>query len=191
MTVPFLDDVENCLSVLKRGGTILYPTDTIWGIGCDATNSQAVEKVFQIKKRAETKSLVVLVADEKSILHYIASPDLKVFDFIHKQERPTTIVFDNAIELAESIIAQDGSAAIRITKDEFCKHLIRRFRKPIVSTSANISGKPPPVSFTSIDEEIRVNVDYVVKWRQDDKTTAVPSKLIKWNKDGTITILRF
>jgi L-threonylcarbamoyladenylate synthase len=190
MIVPFLYDVENCLRVLKSGGTILYPTDTIWGIGCDATNSQAVEKIFQIKKRTETKSLVVLVADEKSILNYIAAPDLAVFDFINKQERPTTIVFENAIGLAENIIAQDGSAAIRIVKDEFCKHLIRRFRKPVVSTSANISGKPAPVSFTSIDDEIRNNVDYIVKWRRDDKTAAAPSQIIKWNKDGTVTVLR-
>lgn len=190
MVVPFLDDVENCLRVLKEGGTILYPTDTIWGIGCDATNSQAVEKVFQLKKRPETKSLVVLVADEKSILNYIAAPDLAVFDLINKQEKPTTIVFDNAIGLAENTIAQDGSAAIRIVNDEFCKHLIKRFRKPIVSTSANISGKPPPVSFTTIDEEIRINVDYVVKWRQNDQTVATPSQIVKWNKDGTVTILR-
>jgi L-threonylcarbamoyladenylate synthase len=190
MIVPFLDDVENCLRVLKSGGTFLYPTDTIWGIGCDATNSQAVEKVFQLKKRPETKSLVVLVADEKSILNYIAAPDLAVFDFINKQERPTTIVFDKAIGLAENIIAQDGSAAIRIVKDEFCKHLIKRFRKPIVSTSANISGQPAPVSFTAIDEEIQDDVDYIVKWRQDDNKAAVPSQIIKWNKDGTVTILR-
>lgn len=190
MIVPFLDDVENCLRVLKSGGTILYPTDTIWGIGCDATNSQAVEKIFQIKKRTETKSLVVLVADEKTILNYIAAPDLAVFDFINKQERPTTIVFENAIGLAENIIAQDGSAAIRIVKDEFCKHLIRRFRKPVVSTSANISGKPAPVSFTNIDDVVLDNVDYIVKWRQDDKTAAAPSQIIKWNKNRTVTVLR-
>ena len=143
-------------------GIILYPTDTIWGIGCDATNEKAVEKIFLLKKRADEKSMIVLVADKKEVLHYVASPDLSIFDYLDKTTKPTTVIYDNAIGLASNLIGKDGSIAIRICKDEFCRHLIKRFRKPVVSTSANISGEPPPANFSEINALIKEGVQYIV-----------------------------
>lgn len=186
----FETDIEHCLSVLELGGTILYPTDTIWGIGCDATSPEAVEKVFQLKERSASKSLIVLVADEKDILKYVASPDPAVFDFLGQAERPTTIIYEAAIGLAPNLIAEDGTVAIRIVADKFCRHLIKRFRKPIVSTSANLSGDPSPKKFSDVLNHILTGVDYVVTYRQDDETEYESSMLVKWNKDGSNTILR-
>jgi L-threonylcarbamoyladenylate synthase len=185
----FEKDIEHCLEVLRSGGTILYPTDTIWGVGCDATNAAAVEKIFELKQRPAQKSFVVLVADEREILKYVASPDLAVFDYLDKAKKPTTVIYEHALGLAENVLAEDGSVAIRICKDEFCKHLIKRFRKPIVSTSANISGRPSPASFKDVDEAIINGVDYVVKHRQDEDAKAVPSSIIKW-QNGNVIIIR-
>ena len=190
MTPLFNADIEACLSVLENGGLILYPTDTIWGIGCDATNEEAVEKIFALKKRIETKALIVLIADERSLLQYVASPHIEVFDYIQGVSKPTTIVYENAIGLAGNLLAEDGSVGIRICADEFCKHLIKRFRKPIVSTSANVSGFPPPKVFSDIDIAVRGGVDYVVHYRQDDTTPLEPSAVVKCGKDGRFTILR-
>jgi L-threonylcarbamoyladenylate synthase len=186
----FEQEVEKALEVLRRGNIILYPTDTIWGIGCDATNEEAIRRIYQIKNREDSKSMIILVADERDVLQYVAAPDLAVFDFIEEQTRPTTIIFEHAIGLPDNLIAEDGSVAIRIVRDEFCRHLIKRLRKPIVSTSANISGKPSPKNFAEITEEIKRGVDHVVKWRQDDSTPALPSQIIKWNNDGTRIIIR-
>jgi len=168
----------------------LYPTDTIWGIGCDATNEAAVEKIFTLKKRIETKALIVLIADERSLLQYVASPHIEVFDYIQGVSKPTTIIYENAIGLASNLLAEDGSVGIRICADEFCKHLIKRFRKPIVSTSANVSGFPPPKVFSDIDIAVKEGVDYVVHYRQDDTIPVEPSAVVKCNKDGRFTILR-
>ena len=190
MTPLFNADIESCLTILESGGLILYPTDTIWGIGCDATNEAAVEKIFTLKKRIETKALIVLIADERSLLQYVASPHIEVFDYIAGVSKPTTIIYDNAIGLAANLIAEDGSVGIRICADEFCKHLIKRFRKPIVSTSANVSGFPPPKVFSDIDIAIKQGVDYVVHYRQDDRTPVEPSAVVKCGKDGRFTILR-
>ena len=190
MTPLFNADIEACLSVLENGGLILYPTDTIWGIGCDATNEEAVEKIFALKKRIETKALIVLIADERSLLQYVASPHIEVFDYIQGVSKPTTIVYENAIGLAGNLLAEDGSVGIRICADEFCKHLIKRFRKPIVSTSANVSGFPPPNVFSDIDIAVKEGVDYVVHYRQDDTIPVEPSAVVKCNKDGSFTILR-
>ncbi len=162
MTPQFNTDIEACLRVLESGGLILYPTDTIWGIGCDATNESAVEKIFALKKRIETKALIVLIADERSLLQYVASPHIEVFDYIQGVSKPTTIIYENAIGLAGNLLAEDGSVGIRICADEFCKHLIKRYRKPIVSTSANVSGFPPPKVFSDIDIAIKEGVTYVV-----------------------------
>lgn len=186
----FNTDIEACLRVLESGGLILYPTDTIWGIGCDATNVAAVEKIFALKKRIETKALIVLIADERSLLQYVASPHIEVFDYIQGVSKPTTIIYENAIGLAGNLLAEDGSVGIRICADEFCKHLIKRFRKPIVSTSANVSGFPPPKVFSDIDIAIKEGVDYVVHYRQDDTIPVEPSAVVKYNKDGSFTILR-
>lgn len=184
----FLTDAEKCLAVLKSGGTILYPTDTIWGIGCDATNPEAVGKIYELKKRPDEKSLIVLVADEKEILRYVAQPDLAVFDYLKTVRKPTTVIYEGAIGLADNLVSKDGSIAIRICKEKFCKYLINRFRKPIVSTSANISGQSYPQNFFSITGGIKNNVDYVVSYRQDDETVAEPSALIRWERGEAIVL---
>lgn len=186
----FETEVEKALEVLRSGGVILYPTDTIWGIGCDATNENGVRRIYEIKNREDSKSMIILVADEREILQHVAAPDLAVFDFMQEQTRPTTIIFEHAVGLPRNLIADDGSVAIRIARDEFCRHLIKRLRKPIVSTSANISGQPSPKNFAEVSEEIQRGVDYVVKWRQDDTTIAAPSQIIKWNNDGTRVVIR-
>lgn len=188
--LPFNNDIEPCLEKLLQGGLILYPTDTVWGIGCDATNAEAVDKIYQLKKRSDTKAMIVLVADEKDILHYVTQPELQIFDYIKGVNRPTTVIYEGAIELADNLLAADGSVAIRICEDEFCKNLIKRFRKPIVSTSANISGYPSPQCFKDIEPLILDGVDYVVNYRQDDTESRKPSSIVKWEKDGTLTIIR-
>ncbi len=189
MRMDFEKDIVNCLEVLKSGGIILYPTDTIWGIGCDATNPTAIRKVYDLKKRSDEKSLIVLAADEKQVLKYVAQPDFEVFEYLKRNERPTTVVYEGVIGLANNLIGKDGSIAIRICKEEFCRHLIKRFRKPIVSTSANISGEPFPKTFADISDEIKSGVDYIVQYRQLDNTATIPSMLIKWEK-GKPIILR-
>jgi L-threonylcarbamoyladenylate synthase len=183
-------DIEHCLKVLKDGGLILYPTDTVWGIGCDAADSKAVEKVYQLKKRADSKAMIVLVAEERDILKYVAHPDPAVFDFLKQTNKPTTVVYDGALGLADNLVAKDGSIAIRICKDIFCRHLIKRFRKPVVSTSANISGEKTAAVFSDISDEIKNGVDYIVQHRQDDIVIAAPSSVVRWNRDSTVTILR-
>ena len=186
----FETEVEQALEVLRNGGVVLYPTDTSWGIGCDATNENAVKRIYQIKNREDSKSMIILVADERDVLQYVAAPDLAVFDFIEEQTRPTTIIFEHAVGLPGNLVAEDGSIAIRIARDEFCKHLVKRLRKPIVSTSANISGQASPKFFAEISDEIKKAVDHVAAWRQEDVTPAQPSQIIKWNNDGTRTVIR-
>jgi len=176
----FSKDIEQCLAVLHAGGTILYPTDTIWGIGCDATNTNAVEKIIALKQRPQEKSFVVLVASEKEILQHVAAPDLAIFDFLQNTLKPVTVIYQHALALAENVIADDGSVAMRICKDEFCRQLIRRFRKPLVSTSANVSGKPSPVCFAEIEKNIISGVDYVVQYRQEETVKTQASAIIKW-----------
>ena len=190
MKTDFSDDIEQCISVLRNGGIILYPTDTIWGIGCDATNEKAVDRIFQLKNRPDEKALIVLVADETDVLKHVANTDLRVFDYVKQLQRPVTVVYDGAIGLADNLVGKDGSVAIRITNDTFCKHLVKRFRKPIVSTSANVSGQPAASNFSEIKEEIKNGVDFVVKYRQDDHSIASSSMVIRWNKDATVTVLR-
>lgn len=185
----FLPDVEQCLEVLHKGGIILYPTDTIWGIGCDATNTDAVERIIALKQRPATKSFVVLVAAEKEILQHVAAPDLAVFDYLKQAAKPTTVIYEHALGLAENVLADDGSVAIRICSDEFCKHVIKRFRKPIVSTSANISGEPSPANYAGVNSIIVNGVDYVVKYRQDEVAEAAASSIIKW-QNGEVFFIR-
>jgi L-threonylcarbamoyladenylate synthase len=187
--VDFEKDIESCLTVLRNGGIILYPTDTIWGIGCDATNSAAVERIYRLKSRPDHKAMIVLVAEERDILQYVAAPDMELFDYLEKTEKPTTVIYENAIGLADNLLGSDGSAAIRICRDEFCRNLIKRLRKPIVSTSANISGEPSPEYFTAIKDFIRDGVDYVPQYRREDDKPVQPSSIIRW-KNGTIEIIR-
>ena len=191
MDKDFFDaEVEAALAVLRSGGIILYPTDTIWGIGCDATDEKAVQKIFELKKREDSKSMIVLVADEREVLQFVAAPDLAVFDFVEKQSRPTTVIFEGAIGFPDNLIATDGSIAIRIVQDEFCRHLIRRLRKPIVSTSANVSGTISPGNFIEISGEIKSGVDHIVRWRQDDLSTAHASQIIRWENGQAIFLRR-
>jgi len=186
----FENDIAACLTTLQAGGLILYPTDTIWGIGCDATNPEAVRKVYALKQRAEAKSLIVLMADQKDILRYTSQPDLRIFDFLSTVDKPTTIIYEGAIGLANNLINADGTIAIRLVNDEFCRHLVKRFRKPLVSTSANVSGHPTPAFFREIDARIKDGVDYVVRYRRDDEMPRQASAIIKWNANGTHTIIR-
>lgn len=186
----FEPDIEQSLKVLRAGGIILYPTDTIWGIGCDATNKDAVEKVYSLKERPDNKSLIVLLANEREVLSYVSAPDMEVFKYLNTVQKPTTVIYEGAIGLADNVINKDGSIGIRIVKDPFCIHLIKRFGKPLVSTSANIAGKPAPQVFKEIDPVIRHSVDYCVKYRQDDLSLQQHSSVVKWNKNGTVTVIR-
>lgn len=183
-------DVTGCLAALRSGRLILYPTDTIWGIGCDATNADAVRKVYALKQRAESKSLIVLVAEQRDILKYTTQPDLRVFDFLKTVDKPTTVIYEGAIGLAPNLINADGTIAIRLVGDPFCRHLIKRFRKPIVSTSANISGEPAPAYYAEIDPRIVAGVDYVAHHRREDQNRREPSAIVKWNSNGAPTIIR-
>ena len=157
--ISFEEDITECLKVLKEGGLILYPTDTVWGIGCDATNEKAVEKIYKLKRRSDEKAMIVLVADERDILQHVAAPDLSLFDYLQKTSRPTTVVYEGALGFADNLAGNDGSIAIRICNDKLCRQLLKRFRKPIVSTSANISGLSSPKNFKQIADEIKNGVD--------------------------------
>jgi len=185
----FSSDIEKCLSILHGGGIILYPTDTVWGLGCDATNAEAVEKINALKQRPQYKSFVVLVTSERDVLQHVAAPDLALFDYLQGINRPTTVIYDNALGLAENVLAADGSVAMRICQDAFCRSLIKRFRKPIVSTSANISGQPAPSIYAEINTQIKQGVDYVVRHRQEDCLKTQPSSIIRW-KNGVLQVVR-
>ena len=184
------DDVKAALEVLQNGGGILYPTDTIWGIGCDACNEEAVRRIYAIKNRIDSKSMLVLLENAALLDRYIDEVPEIAFDLIEVSDKPLTIIYDGAKNLARNLIAEDGSIGIRITTEAFSSDLIRRFKRPVVSTSANISGKPSPACFAEIDQKIIEAVDYVVKYRQDDTHKAVPSGIIKLGRSGEIKIIR-
>ncbi len=186
----FDTDIEESLQVLFAGGILLYPTDTVWGIGCDATNAAAVAKIYDLKKRSDEKSMIVLLANENDIPKYVTQPNPKIFDYIKGIHKPTTFIYEGGTNLAKNMIQDDGTIGIRLTSDPFCKKLINRFGKPIVSTSANISGYPAPALFEDIDIEIKNGVDYIVQHRQDDITAGAPSAIVKLNADGSLTIIR-
>ena len=183
-------EIIQSIGILKRGGTILYPTDTIWGIGCDATNQKAVEKIYKIKKRLETKSLIILIDDPGKISNYVKKIPAITWDLMDNVERPITIIFPNAMNLPKNVIGEDNSIAIRVVKNEFCKRLIRDYGKPIVSSSANISGEPTPLVFRCVSEEIKKKVDYVVNLHQDVLREVKPSRIIKLMENGEFNIIR-
>ena len=185
----FDDDLNEAVRVLKAGGIILYPTDTIWGVGCDATNAEAVKKVYQIKRRDDSKALIVLTDDAANVARLADMPDV-AYDLIEASDRPVTVIYDRGRNMAENLIAEDGSVGIRVTKEEFSAALCRKLRRPIVSTSANISGEPSPKSFSEISEELKASVDYVVKYRQDDNHPKQPSMIIKLKANGEVKIIR-
>ena len=186
----FQEDIDKCLKVLQKGGLILYPTDTVWGIGCDATNEEAVSRIYALKQREDSKKMIVLMGSERELMQYATQIDIAIFDYLDAQAKPTTVIYEDVIGLAENILGKDGSVAIRLCDEPFCKTLIKRFRKPIVSTSANISGQPTPGFFFEIAKEILGGVDYVVRYRQEDVSIKTPSSVIKWEKDGSITTIR-
>jgi L-threonylcarbamoyladenylate synthase len=183
-------DIQQCIKTINKGGLILYPTDTIWGIGCDATNEQAVSSIFALKQRTETKSMIILLSNKDDIAMYVVKPDPEILNYISKTSLPTTAVYENGRNVADGLINEDGTIAIRITRDEFCFALINKFRKPLVSTSANISGKSAPHSFSDISDEIKNGVDYIVQHRQFEHISTPPSAIIKLNRDGSITKIR-
>jgi L-threonylcarbamoyladenylate synthase len=188
--MPFHDDITESLNTLKSGGVILYPTDTIWGLGCDATNSSAVEKIFKIKSRIGSKSLLILVNNEHMLDRYVKDIPEISFELISVADTPLTIIYPEGKNLAPGVCSDDGSVGVRICHEEFCSELINRFRKPIVSTSANLSGSPSPGHFGEIDKALIEKVDYVVKYRQDDRQKHSASPVIKFEKDGSLKIIR-
>lgn len=184
------EDIKQAFDVLVAGGLILYPTDTIWGIGCDATNVDAVRRVYELKKRIDSKALITLLDNPVKLDYYISDVPEIAWDLIELTDKPLTIIYEGARNVASNLIAEDGSLAIRITKEKFSQTLCQRFRKAIVSTSANISGKPSPQSFIDISEEIKSGVDYIVKYRQSERSDSKPSSIIKLGSSGQIQIIR-
>lgn len=184
------NDIVKALEILKRGGIILYPTDTIWGIGCDATNEEAVSRIYKMKKREDSKSMLVLMENAALLDRYVDDVPEVAWDLVEITTTPLTVIYPNAKNLAKNLIAEDGSIGIRFTKEEFTSKLLQRFRRPLVSTSANISGEKSPAFFDEISEEIKNAVDYVVEYRQDDTTPAQPSSIIKLGPGGKIDIIR-
>lgn len=183
-------DTKNALEVLKNGGVILYPTDTIWGLGCDATNAEAVAKIYKIKKREESKALICLVDDANRMQRYFRNVPDVAWDMVDYATTPLTLILDGATGVAPNLIAEDGSLGIRVTHEEFSRQLCYRFQKAIVSTSANISGEPAPKRFSDIPDEIKEQVDYVVQFRRGEKAAQAPSKIIKLSLDGEVHIIR-
>jgi L-threonylcarbamoyladenylate synthase len=183
-------EINNALKVLKKGGIILYPTDTVWGIGCDATNSKAISKVYNIKSRAENKSLIILVDEMDRLQEYVEKVPEQVKDLIQNYHKPLTVVFPKAKNLAKNLIAKDGTIAIRVVNHQFCKQLIKALDKPLVSTSANVSGTTTPIVFRDISDFIKEKVNYVVNIEQEKLNPSSPSTVIKIDDDGNYEILR-
>ncbi|MBD1429504.1 L-threonylcarbamoyladenylate synthase [Sphingobacterium litopenaei] len=184
------EDINQALETLKNGGLILYPTDTIWGIGCDATNAEAVEKVFALKGRDKSKSMLILLHNDNQLASYVKDiPDV-AYELIEATDRPMTIIYSGAKNLAENAIAEDGSIGIRIVDHPFCQQLLQRFRKPIISTSANLSGQPSAANFDEIAGEIKEGVDYVVKFGQQDTAKGKPSIIMKLDPSGKFEFIR-
>lgn len=186
----FREEIKRACDVLYRGGVILYPTDTVWGIGCDATNEAAVRRVYEIKKRVDSKAMLVLVDSDVKVDFYVREVPDVAWDLIELASKPLTIIYDGARNLASNLLAEDGSVGIRVTSEEFSKQLCFRFRKAIVSTSANVSGNPSPRCFSEIDDEIKNAVDYVVGVRQDEPAGAAPSSIIKLGAHGEVKVIR-
>ena len=183
------EEVRKACEVLKNGGIILYPTDTIWGIGCDATNELAVKRIYELKHREDNKAMLVLLDDVGKLASYVEVPDV-AYELLEVNDKPMTIIYPNAKNLAKNLIAQDRTIGIRITSEAFTKALLYRFRKPIVSTSANISGEPSPTCFAEISDAVKSVVDYVVDFRQEETSNPAPSSIIKLGVGGEIQIIR-
>ncbi|MBN1598589.1 MAG: threonylcarbamoyl-AMP synthase [Bacteroidales bacterium] len=184
------EEINKVVKVLQEGGIILYPTDTIWGIGCDATNRESVKRIYDLKKRVDSKAMIVLIDTEQRLGQCISEVPEIAWQLLQVADKPLTIIYPGAKNLADNLIAENGSIGIRIVQDEFCRNLIHRFKKPIVSTSANISGEKSPSIFTDISNKIIRGVDYVVRWRQNNTDTAKPSSILELGLHGEIKIIR-
>lgn len=184
------DDIKAAVECMRKGGVILYPTDTVWGIGCDATNAEAVAKIYKIKRREESKAMICLVDSDNRIQRYVRNVPDVAWDVMNLATSPTTVILDGADGLASNLIAEDGSIAMRITQEEFSKELCYRMQKPVVSTSANISGEPTAQNYSDISEEIINSVDYVCKSRRNEHQPHKPSSIIKLKSNGEVTIIR-
>lgn len=184
------DEIKKAVEVMRKGGVILYPTDTVWGIGCDATNEEAVKRVYEIKQRDDSKALICLVDSENRLNKYVRQVADVTWNLIELATKPLTVIFDGARGLAPNLLAEDGSVGIRVTREEFSKELCFRFQKPIVSTSANISGEPTARTFDEISDEIKNAVDYVVRYNQRCKEKHQPSSIVKMKENGEFIIIR-
>jgi len=185
-----IDDIKKACEVLRDGGLILYPTDTIWGIGCDATNEKAIQKVYDLKRRIDNKAMLVLIDNASKLATYVNEvPDI-AWDLIEVTDKPLTLIYSKARNLANNLIADDGSIGIRVTTEDFSRKLCETFRKPLVSTSANVSGEPSPANFNEISDVVKEGVDYIVHYRQDDMSTAKPSSIIKLESGGLFQVIR-
>lgn len=183
------EEINKAITVLENGGLILYPTDTVWGIGCDATNEEAVDKVYKLKERADSKALICLVGNDAMLERHVAEVPEVAYDIMDLSTKPTTIVYDHPKGIAKNLIADDNTLAIRVASDKFCQYLINKFKKPIVSTSANTSGQPAPKQFSEIDKPIIKGVDYIVNLQQE-KIAHTPSAIIKLSADGIVKVIR-
>ncbi len=184
------DDIRQAVEVMNRGGVILYPTDTIWGIGCDATSEEAVRKVYEIKRRGDAKALITLIDSEAKLQFYVPDVPDVAWDLIELSEKPLTIIYDHARNLAPNLLAEDGSAGIRLTREEFSRNLCMRMKRAIVSTSANVSGEPSPRSFSDISPDVLQAVDYVCTSRREESTNPPASSIIKLGAGGLIKVIR-
>lgn len=186
----FEEDIKKACEIMQNGGIILYPTDTIWGIGCDATNEEAVEKVYALKKRKDSKSMLLLTDNEAKLNMYVSEIPEIAWDLLAVTDKPLTIIYPQGKNLPASLLAEDGSIGFRITEEEFSRKLCERFRRPIVSTSANVSGEKSPANFSEISDEVKNGVDYIVNYRQSDKKKSQPSGIIKLGEKGTVQVIR-
>ncbi|MDD6473617.1 MAG: L-threonylcarbamoyladenylate synthase [Bacteroidales bacterium] len=184
------EEIKRAIEILNKGGIILYPTDTIWGLGCDATNEEAVRRIYDIKRRSDSKAMLVLVDSAVKVDFYVSQVPEVAWDLIELAAKPLTIIYDGARNLASNLIAEDGSIGIRVTNEKFSQTLCQRFRRALVSTSANLSGQPSPRCFAEISEEIKQAVDYIVDFRREEPAGATPSSIIKLGNGGQITIIR-
>mgnify|MGYP002515807716 CR=1 FL=1 len=189
-TSAYSDDISRAIDVMNRGGIIAYPTDTIWGLGCDATNAEAVRRIYEIKRRDDSKALITLVDSEAKVEFYVKEVPEVAWQLIEVADKPLTIIYDNARNLAPNLIAEDGSIAIRITSEPFSRELCRRFKKAIVSTSANVSGEPSPSTFADISREILDAADYVCTSRRNENAPHIPSSIIKLGVSGEVKVIR-
>ncbi len=185
-----IEEIKRAVEVLQAGGLILYPTDTIWAIGCDATNDEAVQKIYALKQRSKSKPMLVLLDSANRLTQYVQEVPEIAYELIEVADKPLTLIYPKAKNLASNLIAPDGSIGIRITHDEFCEKLIGRLRKPLVSTSANISGAIAPVTFEEVSPEVISGVDYAINWRQNDRTRRPASSIIKIDAAGRFQIIR-